>query len=209
MTAVGAAKTQPASPRGAPGHAGAVLLAFLRLGLTSFGGPVAHLDYFRTEFFERRRWLDDQSYTDLVALCQYLPGPASSQVGMAIGLGRAGWLGALAAWCGFTLPSAVALVLFAFALHRTAALAGGCVLHALKLVAVAVVAQAVWNMAKSLCPDRTRAALAIGCAMLVLAVPSTLGQLGAIAAGAAVGRRAVRLPDAAPVPRCWRCAGRC
>ena len=96
------------------GNPAEVFGAFLKLGLTSFGGPVAHLGYFRSEFVERRQWLDDKSYSDLVALCQFLPGPASSQVGMALGLGRAGWLGALAAWLGFTLPSAIALILFAF-----------------------------------------------------------------------------------------------
>src|ERR1035437_8384013 len=98
-----------------------VLLAFLKLGLTSFGGPVAHLGYFRTEFVERRKWLDDKSYSDLVALCQFLPGPASSQMGIALGLGRAGWLGAFAAWLGFTLPSAMALILFALSVTQRAA----------------------------------------------------------------------------------------
>ena len=139
-----------------------ILAAFLKLGLTSFGGPVAHLGYFRTEFVERRRWLDDKSYADLVALCQFLPGPASSQVGIALGLGRAGWLGAFAAWVGFTLPSAIALVLFAFGIAQWEGLARSGAVHGLKVVAVAVVAQAVWGMARSLCPDRPRAAIAIG-----------------------------------------------
>lgn len=170
-----------------------VLQAFFKLGLTSFGGPVAHLGYFRTEFVDRRKWLDDKSYSDLVALCQFLPGPASSQVGIALGLGRAGWLGALAAWTGFTLPSAIALILFAFGVDRWAGVAASGAVHGLKVVAVAVVAQAVWGMAKSLCPDRQRAALAVTAALLVLAVPTAPGQIAAIALGAAVGLWALRL----------------
>ncbi|MCD2513353.1 chromate efflux transporter [Comamonas endophytica] len=170
-----------------------VLLVFLKLGLTSFGGPVAHLGYFRTEFVDRRKWLDDRSYSDLVALCQFLPGPASSQVGMALGLGRCGWGGALAAWLGFTLPSAIALILFAIGVSQWAVLAQPGALHGLKVVAVAVVAQAVWGMAKSLCPDRLRAGLAIAAALLVLAVPSAVGQITAIALGGAVGRWMLKL----------------
>jgi chromate transporter len=165
-----------------------VLLAFLKLGLTSFGGPVAHLGYFRAEFVERRKWLDDKSYSDLVALCQFLPGPASSQVGMALGLGRAGWPGALAAWLGFTLPSALALIAFAFGVTKWSALAQSGAVHGLKVVAVAVVAQAVWGMGKSLCPDRLRAGVAVAAALLVLAVPTAVGQIAAIVVGAAVGR---------------------
>lgn len=170
-----------------------VFLAFLKLGLTSFGGPVAHLGYFRTEFVERRKWLDDKSYSDLVALCQFLPGPASSQVGIALGLGRAGWWGALCAWMGFTLPSAIALVLFAFGVTQWAALAQSGAVHGLKVVAVAIVAQAVWGMAKNLCPDRLRAGIAIVAALVVLSIPSAVGQIGAIVAGGLVGRRAVQL----------------
>lgn len=170
-----------------------VFLAFLALGLTSFGGPVAHLGYFRTEFVERRKWFDDKSYSDLVALCQFLPGPASSQVGIALGLGRAGWGGALAAWLGFTLPSAVALILFAAGVTQWAGLAQSGAVHGLKVVAVAVVAQAVWGMAKSLCPDRLRAGVAIVAALLVLAVPSAVGQIVAIVAGGVVGRWALQL----------------
>ncbi len=170
-----------------------VFLAFLKLGLTSFGGPVAHLGYFRAEFVERRQWLDDKSYSDLVALCQFLPGPASSQVGMALGLGRAGWPGALAAWAGFTLPSAIALILFALGITRWAGLAQSGAVHGLKVVAVAVVAQAVWGMAKSLCPDRLRAGIAVAAALLVIAAPSAVGQVAAIVAGALVGRWAVQL----------------
>jgi len=177
-----------------------ILWVFLRLGLTSFGGPVAHLGYFRTEFVERRRWLDERSYADLVALCQFLPGPASSQVGMAIGLARGGWVGSLAAWAGFTLPSALALIGFALLLsHGLLASAGGA-LHGLKVVAVAVVAQAVWGMAKSLCPDRPRAALAVLAAVLCLLLPSALAQVGAIVACGLLGRVLLQLPGQAAAP---------
>jgi len=184
----------PATKGGAAGHPLEVFLAFLRLGLTSFGGPVAHLGYFRTEFVERRQWLDDRSFTDLVALCQFLPGPASSQVGMALGLARAGWFGCLAAWLGFTLPSAVALILFAFGVSRWADIAGSGVVHGLKVAAVAVVAQAVWGMAKSLCPDRPRAALAILSALLTLLLPSALAQVGAMVAAGVIGGMVLKLP---------------
>lgn len=186
----GALPPSAASPRGS---AIEVFLAFLKLGLTSFGGPVAHLGYFRTEFVERRAWLDDKSYSDLVALCQFLPGPASSQVGIALGLGRAGWFGALGAWVGFTLPSAIALILFAFGVTQWAALAQSGAVHGLKVFAVAIVAQAVWGMAKTLCPDRSRAGIAIVAALLVLAIPSAMGQVGAIVAGGIAGRWAVQL----------------
>lgn len=175
-----------------------VLLVFLKLGLTSFGGPVAHLGYFRTEFVERRRWLDDKSYGDLVALCQFLPGPASSQVGMALGLRRAGWAGALAAWLGFTLPSAIALILFAYGVAEWSGLSSSGAVHGLKVVAVAVVAQAVWGMAKSLCTDRLRAGIAIGAALVVLAVPTSAGQIAAIVLGALVGRWALKLEHLPP-----------
>jgi chromate transporter len=180
------------------GSALEVLLAFLRLGLTSFGGPVAHLGYFRTEFVERRRWLDDKSYGDLVALCQFLPGPASSQVGMALGLRRAGWWGALAAWLGFTLPSAIALILFAHGVAEWSGLAASGAVHGLKVVAVAVVAQAVWGMAKSLCPDRLRAGIAVAAALLVLAIPSASGQIAAIVLGGLAGRWALKLEHLTP-----------
>jgi chromate transporter len=176
-----------------------VLLAFLRLGLTSFGGPVAHLGYFRAEFVERRRWLDDRGYSDLVALCQFLPGPASSQVGIAIGMMRAGWLGSLAAWLGFTLPSAALLIAFAYGVAGHAGLAQSGVVHGLKLAAVAVVAQAVWGMAKSLCPDRPRIALALAAALLTLALPGVAGQIGVIAAAALAGPWLPRLPHEAAV----------
>src|SRR5690606_22577211 len=133
-----------------PGHGSAleVLWVALRLGLTSFGGPVAHLGYFREEYVRRRRWLDDAAYADLVALCQFLPGPASSQVGIAIGSMRAGWLGGLLAWIGFTLPSALAMVLFAYGISTFNVTDAGW-LHGLKVAAVAVVANAVWGMAST------------------------------------------------------------
>jgi chromate transporter len=137
-----------------------VFSIFLKLGLTCFGGPIAHLGYFRDTFVMRRRWLDEQAYADLVALCQFLPGPASSQTGFAIGLMRAGYAGGLAAWTGFTLPSAVALVLFAYGASLLGGPVGAGLVHGLKLVAVAIVAQAVWGMARSLAPDRERASIA-------------------------------------------------
>lgn len=169
------------------GPAWEVLLVFLRLGLTSFGGPIAHLGYFHDEFVVRRRWLEEKTYADLVALCQFLPGPASSQVGIAIGLSRAGYLGSLAAWVGFTLPSAIALVLFAYGVEAFGGARGGGWLHGLKVVAVAVVAQAVLSMMRSLAPDRERATLAVIAAALVLAIPSAWGQIGAIVLGAVAG----------------------
>jgi len=174
-----------------------VFLAFLRLGLTSFGGPIAHLGYFRAEFVERRRWLDDRGYADLVALCQFLPGPASSQVGMAIGLARAGWPGLLGAWLGFTLPSAIVMILFAYGIAYAPDVAGSGWVHGLKIVAVAIVAQAVWGMARTLCPDRPRAALAILAALTTLLLPSAVGQIGALAVAALIGRYGLSLPEVA------------
>jgi len=170
-----------------PGSVSEVFLVFLRLGLTSFGGPVAHIGYFRQEFVARRAWVDERGFADLVALCQFLPGPASSQVGIAVGLLRAGLAGSLAAWLGFTAPSAIALTLFAYGAAALGEAAGAAPLHGLKIVAVAVVAQAVWNMARSLAPDRPRATLAVLAAGLALALPSTGGQLGAILLGALAG----------------------
>jgi chromate transporter len=164
-----------------------ILRVFLTLGLTSFGGPIAHLGYFREEFVVRRKWLNDAAYADLVALCQFLPGPASSQTGFALGLMRGGWSGAAAAWLGFTLPSAVALVLFAYGAQRAGGAAWEGLLHGLKIVAVAVIAQAVWGMARTLTPDRERATIALAAALLVLFVPSALGQVGAIVLGGLVG----------------------
>src|SRR6202522_4781748 len=143
-----------------PGSPLEVLLVYLKLGVSSFGGPIAHIGYFREEFVVRRRWIDERAFVDLVALCQFLPGPASSQVGFSIGLMRAGYLGALAAWTGFTLPSAVALVVFAFGAGELSGTLGSGALHGLRLVAVAIVAQAIWGMARTLCPDRERASIA-------------------------------------------------
>jgi chromate transporter len=164
-----------------------VLRVFFRLGLTSFGGPVAHLGYFRAEFVERRGWLDESAYADIVALCQFLPGPASSQVGIGIGILRAGLPGAFAAWLGFTGPSAAVMILFGYSVTAFGNLADSAWLHGLKIVAVAVVAQAVWGMARNLCPDRERATIAVGAAMVTLAIPLAPGQIGAIAAGGLIG----------------------
>ena len=170
-----------------PGRWTEVLAVFFRLGLTSFGGPIAHLGYFREEFVGKRRWLDDRSYADIVALCQFLPGPASSQVGIAIGLSRAGYAGALAAWTGFTLPSAIALVLFAYGLDALGGAGGTGWLHGLKVAAVAVVAQAVLGMMRSLTPDRERATVAVVAAAFVLALPSAWVQVAAITLGGLAG----------------------
>ncbi|MGN6319941.1 chromate efflux transporter [Trinickia sp.] len=164
-----------------------VLAIFLKLGLTSFGGPIAHLGYFRREFVERRRWLDESAYGDLVALCQFLPGPASSQVGFSIGLMRAGWLGALAAWCGFTLPSVLLLLAFAQLAPDLGGVAGLGLVHGLKLTAVAVVAQAVWDMGRRLCPDRRRTAIAVVSIALLAIMHTVYAQLIVIAFGAAAG----------------------
>ena len=164
-----------------------VLRVFLKLGLSSFGGPIAHIGYFRQEFVVRRRWLDEQAFVDLVALCQFLPGPASSQVGFSIGLTRAGYRGALAAWTGFTLPSAIVLVLFAYGAGALSGTAGAGLLHGLKLVAVAIVAQAVWGMARTLCPDRERASIAVLTALIILFSSSSLAQIGSIFLGGLLG----------------------
>jgi chromate transporter len=164
-----------------------VLLIFLKLGLTSFGGPVAHLGYFRREFVVRRAWLDDRAYAELVALCQFLPGPASSQVGFAVGLMRAGYLGGLAAWAGFTLPSAAAMTLFAYGEGALKGPVGDGLLHGLKLVAVAIVAQAVIGMAQSLCPDRARATIAVLSLILMAFAPAGWAQIAIILLGALAG----------------------
>ena len=166
---------------------GEVLRAFLKLGLTSFGGPIAHLGYFRDELVVRRRWIDEQAYADLVALGQFLPGPASSQVGFALGLLRGGPLGALYAWMAFTLPSAILLVVFAYGASSLDGPIGGGIISGLKMVAVAIVAQAVWGMAKNLCPDRERATIALGAVLIVFFVGGSWGQIAAIVAGALAG----------------------
>jgi chromate transporter len=171
---------------GGPAAALDVLATATRLGLTSFGGPIAHLGYFRDEYVVRRRWLDEQTYADLIALCQFLPGPASSQVGIGVGIFRAGLLGGLAAWLGFTLPSALALVLFGLGIRELDLSEAGW-LHGLKVAAVAVVAQAIWGMARALCPDRERATIAILAALVVLGWPSAAGQVCVIAIAGVVG----------------------
>ncbi len=192
-----ATPTDAAAPQLAQGGSALeVLRIFLKLGLTCFGGPVAHIGYFREEFVLRRKWLDEHAYTDLVGLCQFLPGPASSQVGFSIGLMRAGFRGALAAWAGFTLPSAILLVLFAFGAGVLTGPAGLGLLHGLKLVAVAIVAQAVWGMARTLCPDRARASIAVAAALVILLSGSAPAQIAVIVLGGAAG---LWLCRAAPV----------
>ncbi len=171
----------------AQGTPGEVFATFLKLGLTSFGGPIAHLGYFRDELVTRRKWLDDSAYADLVALCQFLPGPASSQVGFALGMMRAGWLGALAAFVAFTLPSALVLLVFAMSAASIAGPVGTAALNGLKIVAVAIIAQAVWGMAKTLCPDRERAAIAVGAVAVLSFAPGAFGMVGAIMLGAIAG----------------------
>jgi chromate transporter len=177
-----------------------VLTVFLRLGLTSFGGPVAHLDYFRREFVEKRGWLTEPGYAAIVALCQFLPGPASSQTGFAIGLQRAGWRGGIAAWTGFTLPSAILMFIIASsAASLNASHLGTGLLHGLQLAAIAVVAQAVYSMARSFCPDNPRRILAILSVILVFLLPTSAGQIVAIILGAIVGRYVLE-PPAIPTP---------
>jgi chromate transporter len=171
-------------PTGSPGE---VLRVFLKLGLTSFGGPIAHIGYFREEFVVRRRWIEEAAYSDLVALCQFLPGPASSQVGFSLGLIRAGYWGGLAAWTGFTLPSAILLTAFAYGAGALGGPISAGVIHGLKLVAVAIVAQAVWGMARTLCPDRQRASIACAAAVIMLLCTSFGAQIGTIAMGGIAG----------------------
>ena len=179
------------------GTAGEVFRAFLKLGLTSFGGPIAHLGYFRDELVIRRKWIDEAGYGDLVALCQFLPGPASSQVGFALGLLRGGPVGAFAAWAAFTLPSALLLVLFAFGASAFEGPVGAGLIHGLKVVAVAVVAQAVWGMARNLAPDRERASIALAAVLIVIFVAGSIGQVAAILIGGLAG---LWLCRAAPGP---------
>jgi len=168
-----------------------VFLVFLRLGCTSFGGPVAHLGYYRAELVARRHWLSEATFADIVALCQFMPGPASSQTGMAIGLLRAGPLGMVAAWFGFTVPSALAMTLFGYGAGVLGDLSLAGWLRGLKLVAVAVVAQAVWGMASSLAPDRARGSVAVAACLLCLGEPSSLGQIAAILLGGVIGATAL------------------
>lgn len=197
--------SQAPSPQAdADRHPWSVFLIFLRLGLTSFGGPIAHLGYFRDEFVVRRRWLSERSYADLVALCQFLPGPSSSQVGIALGLARGGYSGALAAWLGFTLPSAIALIAFAGLLTLDNNLAPGA-LQGLKVVAVAVVAQAIWGMARALCPDRLRVTLMAMATIAVLLSTVFWSQLLVLLAAGLAGILLIKTtaepePQVQPVP---------
>ena len=174
---------------GAPsqGTAGEVFGVFLKLGLTSFGGPIAHLGYFRDELVVRRKWMTDAAYADLVALCQFLPGPASSQVGFALGMMRAGWAGAMAAFVAFTLPSALVLLVFALTAAAIAGPVGAGALAGLKIVAVAIVAQAVWGMARNLCPDAERATIALLAVVVLAFAPGAVGMVGAIGLGGIAG----------------------
>ncbi len=179
-------------PPGPTGSVSEVLCAFLKLGLISFGGPIAHLGYFRDELVLRRKWIDEAEYADLVALCQFLPGPASSQVGFALGLLRGGLLGACAAWAAFTLPSALLMMLFAFGAAEFGGPLGTGLIHGLKIVAVAVVAQAVWGMAQTLAPDRERAGIALAAVLIVVLAAGSAGQVVAIFAGGLAGLRLCR-----------------
>ncbi|MEO3385294.1 chromate efflux transporter [Mesorhizobium sp. CAU 1741] len=169
------------------GSVGEVFIAFLGLGLTSFGGPIAHLGYFRDAFVVRRKWLSEQAYADLVALCQFLPGPASSQVGMALGLQRAGHAGMLAAWIGFTLPSAMLLIAFAYGASALGGEGGSGWIAGLKAAAVAVVAHAVLGMARSLAPDRERATIAVLGMVVAMLMPTAVGQVAVLVAGGLIG----------------------
>ncbi len=166
-----------------------IFWTFLKLGCTSFGGPIAHIGYFRHEFVEKRKWLDDNAYVDLVALCNFLPGPASSQVGIALGISKGGLPGGCAAWLGFTMPSALALIAFAYGFTSLGISADAGWLHGLKIVAVAVIAQAIWGMGKTLCPDRFRATLAITATLIVFLWPTAWGQILAILMGGLAGWR--------------------
>jgi chromate transporter len=186
---------QRGGPAGSPLE---VLRIFGKLGFSCFGGPIAHIGYFRDEFVVRRKWIDEHSYADIVGLCQFLPGPASSQVGFSIGLMRAGYLGALAAWTGFTLPSAAALVIFAYGASALSGTVGSGLLHGLKLTAVAIVAQAVLGMARNLCPDRERASIAVAAALVILFSASSIAQIGAIVLGGLAGLWLCRSEAPAP-----------
>lgn len=182
-----------------------VFCVFLKLGLTSFGGPVAHIGYFRDEFVVQRKWLDDRAYADLVALCQFLPGPSSSQVGLSLGLLRAGFIGAMAAWIAFTLPSAAFLVLFARWAETISGPVGEGLVHGLKLTAVSIVAQALWSMGRTLCPDRERSSIALVAMVVVLVNTTPIAQGAAIVMGAMAGvwlcrSEASRLPSRWHVP---------
>jgi chromate transporter len=170
-----------------------IFLIFLRLGLTSFGGPIAHLGYFRQEFVERRKWLTEQIFADLVALCNFLPGPTSSQVCYSIGMTRGGIPGAICAWGAFTLPSAIIMLLAAYGIHWFSGTQGAGWLRGLKVVAVAVVAQAVWSMATRLCTDRMRISFAFVAAVIILLTNNSWVQVLTIALGALAGWKLIRV----------------
>ena len=193
--------TESDTPIELPAHSSpwSIFCIFLRLGLTSFGGPAAHLGYFRDEFVKRRRWLDEHTFSDLVALCQFLPGPGSSQVGIAIGRFRGGIAGAFAAWLGFTLPSVLLMVAFAYGFTHLAEANGLHLLRGLKLAAVAVVAQAVWSMGRTLCPDRARITIAAASAIAVIVLGATYGQIASIVLAGVAG--ALLLKSSTEVPR--------
>jgi chromate transporter len=176
------------------GNVTEVFLTFLKLGLTSFGGPVAHIGYFRREFVERRRWLIEATFIDLLGLCQFLPGPASSQLGFSIGLIRSGWFGAAAAWAGFTFPSVLLMLAFAILAPDLAGPLGHGLTHGLKLVAVIIVSQAVWDMARTLCSDHRRAAVALVATVILGVLTTVYAQLLVIAAGATLGLLICRAP---------------
>ncbi|MDQ1128145.1 chromate efflux transporter [Microbacterium sp. SORGH_AS_0888] len=197
----------PSSER-RPGSAGEVFRVFLKLGATSFGGPIAHLGHFRSELVVRRGWLDDREYGDLVALCQFLPGPASSQVGFAIGLHRAGLFGGLAAFAAFTLPSAALMVAFASGASLFTGPAGSGILIGLQIVAVAIVAQAVLGMTRTLSPDLRRASIAALAALTTLLLAGSAGQLIAIVGGAAAGLVLCRSDATGPGPALRVAVGR-
>ncbi len=197
----------PATPLADQGSPWEVLSVALRLGVTSFGGPIAHLGYFRTEYVQRRKWLDEQTYADLVGLCQFLPGPASSEVGIAVGITRAGLLGGLAAWVGFTIPSALALIAFGYGVQHSAVTDAGWI-HGLLIVAVAVVAQAVWGMARQFCPDRKRQSMAVLATLVMLAWQTGVAQVLLIVVAGLVGWRIIEaggadssMPMREPIPR--------
>ncbi len=183
-----------------------VVLAFGKLGLTSFGGPVAHIGYFRAEFVDKRRWINDAEYADLVALCQFLPGPASSQIVFALGMRHAGLAGAIVASLCFTLPSAILLMAFAYGASAWVGMSNSGWLHGLKLAAVAVVAQAVWGMGQRLCPDRVRISICLVAAAFLLIVPGAAAQIGAIASGGIAGWLRYRrdVPPTPPEPQMTR-----
>jgi chromate transporter len=185
---------------GRSGPAGEVFGAFLKLGCTAFGGPIAHLGYFQNEFVKRRRWIDEATFADTVALCQFLPGPTSSQVGLALGWRRAGWRGAFAAWFAFTMPSAILMLTFAYGVRIAGDLSHAGWVQGLKVAAVAVVAQAVWTMAKKLCPDVPRAAIALGALAALLLVPQPWMQMVVLVGGAAAGAMLSRWFKVEPVP---------